>query len=159
MFTETSLHKTIFTAFFIGCLALTACSTQGASRYGDAPSHVGTAPCGPTVTPCVQGYYQPVVPMDYNLAAPCQGAQCAPIYPAYNAESMIEIQPPIPQTTITATPEPSIYEAPAFDPLAVLPPIRNPRPVIDEPVDISCPEGSILGYGGQGCIPISIPRK
>jgi len=160
MLTKALIRKLLFSAFLCGSLTLAACSTQGASRYGDTPNQAGAVPCGPTVTPCRPIIrYQAVIPPPYTALRPCQGVQCAPpiSVPAYSPDPIMTNKAPVVEPPVMS--EPPAYEFSDYEPPISLPPTRVLRPVIDEPVDMSCPEGSILGYGGQGCIPISISRK
>lgn len=123
-------------------LALSACSTQGASRYGDtgaAGADCGTVmvPCGPFVT------YAPVQgpPPTYLMPAPCPMGQCETV-----PEPAVVVSPPI-ETAV---------ETPYVPPLVIKPPYE---PLVTHTPVVSCPEGSIASYGGDGCIPIAVPRK
>lgn len=144
-------QKYIILAISVTTLMLSACSTQGASRYGDVHEGQGAVPCGTVMVPCGQVIeYHPVQvqPPAYLVPAPCQTGQCQPV-----PKPPVVIEPPVeaPQPPII---EPTPYVPPAVpEPLIVLPP-----PVVDDPV-ISCPEGTIPSYGGQDCIPITVPRK
>ena len=90
---------------------------------------------------------------------------------------------PAPQAVISYVPEPTpptpvyepapiiepapIYEAePIYEPAPVLdtpPPLNTwtPQSWVDDPLpdEFGCPEGTIQGYGGSGCVEVTIPRK
>ncbi len=119
---------------------LSACSAQQVtSRYGEAYAYSEMASsgaygseCAVAVQPC--GYY---------------------MIPTYHV--ITTFPEPAPQPV----PETPIYEPPVIVEPEPLPPVVIPPmpelPVITPPP--SCPEGHIPGYGGEGCIPLTIPRK
>jgi len=149
-----STSNSLFLIFSVSILALSACSTHGASRYGETQSGKVAVPCGTVMVPCgpVIAYYPiPVQRTSYPVPTPCPIEQCPPT-------SNI---PAVAQTPTVV--EPAVIEEPPYlpplkpEPPVVLPP-RIERPVVDAPV-ITCPEGTIHSYGGQECISIIVPRK
>ena len=154
---ELLLKKHQFLVFSASVLALSACSTQGGSRYGDVQ---GTH-CGTVAVPCAQVIeYHPVLvqPPPYQIPTspvptPCPVGQCPPVtQPPIVAQSPIISEPPV-------VVQPPVMAEPAYiPPVIVEPPYIQSEGVVDDPV-ISCPEGTIHSYGGQDCIPITVPRK
>lgn len=144
-------QKYFMLAFGVSTLALSACSTQGASRYGDVHTGQGPVPCGTVMVPCgqvIEYHRVQVQPPAYLVPAPCPTGQCQPA-----PQPPVVIEPPV------EAPQPPIIEpAPYVPPVVPEPPIVLPSAVVDDPV-ISCPEGTIPSYGGQDCIPITVPRK
>ena len=142
----------------LSVITLSACATQnGTSRYGGeaiVDCVPATLPCGPApiYRPMPMQAPQPLyvpppipapvtvttVPKAAPLPAPLPKAPATPVYEPY-----------VPNTY---TPEPYTSEP-------YTPPIRDNRPVVDDPAELPCPEGSIPGYGGSDCIPITVPRK
>lgn len=140
----------ILLALSVSGLALTACSTQGASRYGDAHVVTPPVPCGTVMVPCGQVIeYHPVqvTPPPYLVPAPCPTAPC-----------------PVPQPPVIDPPyEPPVVVDPPYEPPVIVdppyePPVLPPPPP-PPPPPVTCPPGTIPGYGGQDCIPITVPRK
>lgn len=140
----------LFLALGVSALALSACSTQGASRYGEGTVVTPPVPCGTVMVPCGQIIeYHPVqvTPPPYLVPAPCPEWKCP-------TEPPVVIEPPIV--------EPPVVVEPPYEPPVIVDPPYVPPVVIDPPYEppvISCPEGSIPAYGGQDCIPITVPRK
>lgn len=132
-------------AFSLTNLCLAACSTQGASRYGDGSATMNTATCDAVAVPCapiVQYPAVPVMPTTYIVPRPCLHGQCE------TSSAPMEVESYKPEPTIIA-------DSPYVPPV-----ISEPYPEIPSTPDpITCPVGSILGYGGDNCIPIAVPRK
>ena len=164
------LRTYLILALAVSASGLSSCSTQGASRYGDAAVVPPPIACGTVRVPCAQVIeYHPVqLPAPiyqqpaYQQPAPCPAGQCQAV-----AKPVVTQDPPVitqqpsiiePEPYVHA-PEPYVTRSEPYTPPAM--PERRlyaPKPVVDDPI-ISCPEGSIPGYGGQDCIPITVPRK
>lgn len=147
MLEKKPIRYSLILAFSISGLALSACSTQGSSRYGDVHPHQGQVPCGTIMVPCgVVIEYHPVqvTPPPYLVPVPCPTGQCPSVA---KPEPPVIVEPPV------VVEPPVITEPPVVEPPIVLPPPPSPPP------PISCPEGTIPGYGGTDCIPITVPRK
>lgn len=139
-------------------LTLSACSTQGTSRYGGE----AIVDCVPASMPCTPAPIYRPAPMQaqppvYVPAPVAPSPQAAPLpatpLPSKPASPVYE--PYVPETM----PDPYTSEPYTPEPYAPLPPIRSNRPVVDDPAELPCPEGSIPGYGGTDCILITVPRK
>lgn len=148
------MRKFLFPILTCGAVAISACSTQGVSRYGDTQASSPQMPCGPVMVPCgqiVEYHRIQVQPPAYLVPVPCPTGQCLPPEPP-----VIE-QPPI------IAEQPVIVEPPYVPPVIAEPPYEPPvivePPVLRPPPPVSCPPGTIPGYGGQDCIPITVPRK
>jgi len=150
MFDVKSLRFGVVLAFSVTGVALSACSTQGASRYGGEQVATPPVPCGSVMAACghvVEYHRVQVQPPSYLVPAPCPTGQCSP------PEPPVVIEPPVVEPPVIVEPphEPPVVAPPPYEPPVVLPP--------PPPPPISCPEGTIPGYGGQDCIPITVPRK
>lgn len=133
----------IILALSVGGLAFSACSTQNiASRYGDANNG-----CCVETTTCVE-----MVDCGYWVT---------PIHHIQTREVVVEKDVIVEKEVIKQLPPVTVYE-PAPCPADTTPDSNGAciRTVtVEVPVPPSCPEGTIPGYGGQGCIPIVIHRK
>ena len=73
-------------------------------------------------------------------------------------------KPPIAVKPAPIITEPPTIVEPSYTPPSLALPeppersITSSWPVVDDPV-VTCPEGTIPSYGGQECIPITVPRK
>ncbi|WP_026941078.1 hypothetical protein [Hellea balneolensis] len=141
---QNRIHHILLGLTFGGVL-LAACSTQGASRYGDETAVNHGEVCGTVMVPCGPILQYPAVPVSspiYSAPVPCFPGACETL--------------PIPTITKPVEPSPPIVTDPPYVP----PVISEPYPTMpSNPDPIACPEGSILGYGGDSCIPIAVPRK
>ena len=150
-----TVFKWMTLAVSASTLMLAACSTQGASRYGDVYTGQGAVPCGTVLVPCgqvIEYHRVQVQPPAYLVPAPCPAGQCLPPEPPVVEQPPVIVEPPYVPPVI---PEPP-YEPPVIvEPPVVEPPILRPSP----PPPVSCPPGTIPGYGGTDCIPITVPRK
>lgn len=131
----------VYLAVSVGGLALSACSTNTASsRYGD----VNNGCCVETAT-CVG-----VVDCGYWVT---------PLHHVQTIEKEVVVE----KEVIKQLPPVTIYE-PAPCPADTRPDANGAciRTVtVEVPIYMppECPEGTIPGYGGNGCIPIVVPRK
>lgn len=142
--------QTLCAVFSVGILALSACATQGSSRYGDTPTASTVIPCGTVLVPCgqvIEYYPVQVQTPPHPVPMPCPSVQCPPT-----------VEPPVIAAPPAAVEPPVVIEAPYGPPVVYDPPIIDPPAVVDDPV-ITCPDGTIPSYGGQDCIPITVPRK
>jgi len=148
----------------LSVIGLSGCASQnGTSRYGGEP----IVDCGPVNLPCAPAaVYRPVpmqAPPPVYVPAPLPVQPAAPVYEPepYTAKPSVPVvSAPQPYTPEPYTSEPYSAEPYTSEPYTPpLPPLRDNRPVVDDPAELPCPEGSIPGYGGKDCIPISIPRK
>jgi len=150
MFKAKSIRYGVILAVSVSALALSACSMQGASRYGGDYVVTPPVPCGGVATvPCghvIEYHPVQVQPPAYLVPAACPKGQCPPVEPPL--PPVVPPPPPPPPPVVVADPPPYV-------PPVVLPPPPPPPPLRP----ISCPEGTIPGYGGQDCIPITVPRK
>jgi hypothetical protein len=161
----------------VSAVILSACASPGASRYGDGGPAQGQVACGPVTVPCqpvaiyppAQPYVRPMPCLPGQCLPPAQPTVSAPTPPVTAARPVTTARPaypePTPYDTPFTLPEPSLPESPLSEPAQAEPPVmfeppmRLPRAVVDDPVTTTCPEGEIPSYGGQGCIPLTIPRK
>ena len=165
MFEKHSIRCGLFFTFSASLLAMSACSTQGASRYGDV-NRTAPVPCGTVMVPCgqiIEYHRVQVQPPSYLVPVPCPTGRCLPPQPPRVQK------PPVTDPPVVMAP-PAIIEPPAvveppYVPLVIAEPPYEP-PVVEPPVlrsptppPVPCPPGTIPGYGGQDCIPITVPRK
>ena len=167
MFTTKTFRLPLTMLASLSVITLSACASQnGASRYGGeaiVDCVPATLPCGPApiYRPMPMQAPQPLyvpppvpAPVTVTTAPPKAAPLPAPL-PKAPATPVYELYVPN-----TYTPEPSTSDPYTSEPYTPpLPPIRNNRPVVDDPAELPCPEGSIPGYGGSDCIPITVPRK
>lgn len=136
-----SIRNGLFLTLSVGGLALSACSTQGAStRYGDANNA-----CCAQMTTCVE-----MVDCGYWVT---------PLHHVQTVEKEVVVE----KEVIKELPPVTIYE-PAPCPADTRPDadgacIRTVTVEVPTYIPPECPEGTIPGYGGNGCIPITVPRK
>jgi len=126
-------QKRLLAILYMSVVALSACSTQNAgSRYGDAAGS-----CNVEMTTCVgvvdRGYWG------------------TPIHHIQTVEKeVIKELPPV--TVYEPAPCPADTVADSNGAC-----IRTVT--IEVPTPPSCPEGTIPGYGGNGCVSIRVHRK
>jgi len=142
MFKVKTIRCGVFLALSVSGLALSGCSTQNTgSRYGD----VNNAYCVEVAT-CVG-----IVDRGYWVT---------PLHHVYTVEKEVVVE----KEVIKELPPVTFYEK------APCPPDTRPDSdgacirtvtvdVPTPPLRPSCPEGTIPGYGGNGCIPIVVHRK
>ena len=142
------MQKYLFPILSMSVMAISACSTQGASRYGDSHTESALVLCGTVTVPCgqiVEYHRVQVQPPTYLVPVPCPTGHCLP------SEPPVIVEPPnVP---------PAVAELPYEPPVTLEPPVVEPPIVLSPPPPVSCPPGTIPGYGGTDCIPITVPRK
>lgn len=163
---NTSFRYGALVASSLGILALSACaSSSGDSRYGGeavqcVPASMpcsAVVPYGPVSVQAPPLIYMPAPPVAVApppQAAPLPAQPASPVYEPYVPEPSPPVYSSEPYSPAAPVTEPEPYYPPA-----PLPPNRNNRPVVDDPAELPCPEGSIPGYGGTDCISITVPRK
>ena len=142
---EISKQNTLFLILGVGALALSACSTNNtaSSRYGDA--HAG---CIDTVT-CVG-----IVDRGYWVT---------PLHHIQTVEKEVVVEKEVikqlpPEIIYQATPCP-VDTVPDSDGACIRTVTVESPPSYPSPQPLTCPEGTIPGYGGFDCIPIRTSRK
>lgn len=143
MFKKNSIRFGLVLTFSTGVLALSACSTQNASsRYGEANG----AYCG-QITTCVKmvdhGYW--VTPLHHIQTVEKDVIVEKEVIKELPPVTVYETKPCPPDTT------PDSDGACIRTVTVQLPPPPAPP--------VTCPEGTIPGYGGQDCISIRVSRK
>ena len=169
MFTTKTFRLPLTMLASLSVIALSACASKnGTSRYGGE----AIIDCVPPALPCGPApiyrpmpmqapppiYVPPPIPAPAAVTVTTAPPKAAPLpAPPPAAPASPVYEPYVPNTY---TPEPSTSEPYTSEPYTPsLPPLRSNRPVVDDPAEIPCPEGSIPSYGGVDCIAITVPRK
>ncbi len=157
----------------VACLSLTACGSHMSNAaacttatYVQSCDYTGQSNIKATRYGGELGqYYQ----QSYNYQ---QAYMPAPYIAAYPALRPV---PPMPQAVVNYAPAPAPVQQSEPAPMIETTPVYEPAPMTESAPPLTswtpeswndpwteepeCPEGTIQGYGGRGCVQVAIPRK